>query len=194
MPKAIAQAPAAGAETRDRLLAATAHGIATHGWDGVTTRRVAEIAGLNPALVHYHFGSMAALRRAAALRVMVAEIDGPTASLLADLPVGQAVEECLAAVLASDPRAPSSVVLFEAMLASARDPELRDALRAALDSFRTLLADRIRAAGGDAPEAAALTVTAALDGLFLHRMVDPDLDVTAAGRAVDAALLLGEAS
>jgi AcrR family transcriptional regulator len=189
MPKATAQADTG---TRERLLDAAARGIAEHGWDGVTTRRVAELAGLNQGLVHYHFGSMAALRRAAVLRVMAAELDAPTAALVADVPVEKAVVECLSAVAATDPRSPSSVVLFEAMLASARDAELRAVMRHALDAFRDLLVDRIRAVGGTDPAASAMLVTAALDGLFLHRVVDPELDITAAGSSIRAALMLEE--
>jgi AcrR family transcriptional regulator len=194
MPKANAQVLADGSGTRERLLEAAVRGIAEHGWDRLTTRRVGEIAGLNPALVHYHFGSMAALRRAAALAVMADEIDAPTAALLTDLPVARAIEECLRAVAATDPRAPHALVLSEAMLASARDEELRDSLRRALESFRALLVDRIRAAGGVAPEAAAVLATAALDGLFLHRIVDPELDIRTATAALTAALMLPEAA
>lgn len=54
-------------ETRDRLLAATRTVIAAEGWGAVTTRRVAEVAGVGAGLVHYHAGSVAALRRDAVL-------------------------------------------------------------------------------------------------------------------------------
>ncbi len=54
--------------TSERLAAAAVQLIAEDGWAAVTTRRVAERAGVNQGLVHYHYGSVAALRREAALQ------------------------------------------------------------------------------------------------------------------------------
>ena len=48
--------------TRDRLIEATLVEIVERGWGGVRSRSVAERAGVNNALVHYHFGSMDRLR------------------------------------------------------------------------------------------------------------------------------------
>jgi AcrR family transcriptional regulator len=44
-----------GAETRARLLDIAEHLMLDEGYAAVTTRRVAGIAGVNPALVHYYF-------------------------------------------------------------------------------------------------------------------------------------------
>lgn len=54
-------------DTRDRLLAATRTVFAAESWGAVTTRRVAEVAGVGAGLVHDHEGSVAALRRDAVL-------------------------------------------------------------------------------------------------------------------------------
>lgn len=51
-------------ETRDRLLAATRTVIAAEGWGAVTTRRVAEVAGVGAGLVHYRAGLTEQLRTA----------------------------------------------------------------------------------------------------------------------------------
>ena len=47
--------------TRDRLLAAAERLLLTAGYDDVSVRGICSAAGLNPAAVHYHFGSKDAL-------------------------------------------------------------------------------------------------------------------------------------
>jgi AcrR family transcriptional regulator len=54
VPKADPKAPG----TRDAILAAARQVLLDDGLTGVTTRRVANVAGVNQALVHYHFGSI----------------------------------------------------------------------------------------------------------------------------------------
>lgn len=54
--------------TRTAILDATEALMAEEGYAGVTTRRVAERAGLKSQLVHYHFGTMDELFRAAMRR------------------------------------------------------------------------------------------------------------------------------
>ena len=47
-----------GAATRDQLLDAAEELLLVEGYPAVTSRRVGAAAGVNPALVHYHFGTM----------------------------------------------------------------------------------------------------------------------------------------
>lgn len=49
---------ARGTETRAHLLDAAERLLLAEGYAAVTSRRVGAEAGLNPALVHYHFGTM----------------------------------------------------------------------------------------------------------------------------------------
>ncbi|MEZ4650218.1 MAG: TetR/AcrR family transcriptional regulator [Candidatus Eisenbacteria bacterium] len=49
--------------TQGRILAAGRECFARSGFEGTTTRAIAEAAGVNLALVHYHFGSKEALYR-----------------------------------------------------------------------------------------------------------------------------------
>jgi AcrR family transcriptional regulator len=165
-------------------------GIARDGWGGVTTRRVAELAGVNPGLVHYHFGSMAALRREAAIWALQHEVSAPTAALLEAPSMPAGVRACLDAVAAIDPASETASVLYEAMLAAARDEELRAELGRALEAFRNLLAARIEAAHGADPVASAALVAAALDGVLLHRLVNPEFDVASLAEPLIEALLL----
>ena len=44
--------------TREKLIVAAAGNLAEDGVAGISTRRIAARAGVNPALVHYHFGSI----------------------------------------------------------------------------------------------------------------------------------------
>ncbi|ATE64162.1 TetR/AcrR family transcriptional regulator [Rhizorhabdus dicambivorans] len=52
-------------DTRERILGAAIHQFASGGFDGVTTRAVAEAAGVRHALVTYHFQGKDGLWRAA---------------------------------------------------------------------------------------------------------------------------------
>ncbi len=182
--------PAAGERTRERLLAAAVSGIARDGWGGVTTRGVAELAAVNPGLVHYHFGSMAALRREAAMWALQREVSAPTAALLEAPSIAAGLRGCLDAVAAIDPASEMASVLYEAMLAAARDDELRQELRRALDAFRNVLAARIEQEHGAEPAASAALVAAALDGVLLHRLVDSEFDAGALAEPLVHALLL----
>lgn len=57
-PKRTRPTAAAGAETRDRLIAAAAACLRTDGIAGVSARAIARHGDLNQALVFYHFGSV----------------------------------------------------------------------------------------------------------------------------------------
>lgn len=187
MPKADAQVP-----TRDRLLDAAVEAIAERGWGAVSTRQVATIAEVNPALVHYHFGSMQQLRREAAVHALAVETDRPIRALVeAPTPV-EGVEGCLSALEDFDPRSARGIVLYEAMLAAVRDDEFRSTLGSALAGFRSALATRLAAGGGLDPTSSASLLAAALDGLLLHRLVDPSLRLTPLAPAIIASLQLPE--
>ncbi|MGW0808014.1 TetR/AcrR family transcriptional regulator [Nonomuraea sp. NPDC002799] len=54
-----------GAETRDRLIEAAAETVRAHGYAGTSARAIATAAGVNSALVFYHFGGVDALLLAA---------------------------------------------------------------------------------------------------------------------------------
>src|ERR1051326_5869033 len=67
-----------GREVRQRLLNAAAELIPELGWNAVSTRILAQRAGLPPGLVHYHFESLQALLRPASItstREALAAID-----------------------------------------------------------------------------------------------------------------------
>jgi AcrR family transcriptional regulator len=50
-----------GPSTRERLLDRARELFARHGYAGVTLRKLADVAGVNPALIHYYFGDKESL-------------------------------------------------------------------------------------------------------------------------------------
>lgn len=175
---AEARVPSRGDETRARLLSATRRVIAAHGWGGVTTRAVAEEAGVNPGLVHYHFSSVDGLRREAVRACMDELLAGSVERLEGQADTADGVRAVLALLAERDRREPeTAVVLFEGFLASLRDEALRADLVALLHGTRAAVAGWISASSGrEDAEAVATLLLAALDGIFLHRLIDPTTD------------------
>ncbi len=167
--------------------------LCENGWPAVTTRGVAERAGTNPGLIHYHFGGLPGLHAA------IARAAG-------DLIIGPLVEQVLAAgderaaldairrlmgeATTGDERATRLAV--EVIAGAARDPELGDVLREQLREAREQVArwlGRIRPEWGEERCAGvAVLVTAAVDGLMLHYLLDPELGVGKAVNAVEGML------
>jgi AcrR family transcriptional regulator len=181
--------------TRERLLRATVELMAEIGVDRVRTRSIAERAGVNPALVHYHFGSVSALVLEAAQDALQRTL-GPS---LAALQSGTTIQASIRAILRWVERhgqdAPGSTILAEAMVKATRNASFRRWAARASQRFRSVILERLRAArtAGELDPGLDLTATAmllaaALDGLLFHRLVDPALDVMQAAGPIDAML------
>jgi AcrR family transcriptional regulator len=207
-----------GDATRARIAQAAVELVAELGWDAVTTRAVAARAGVNPALVHYHFGSMDVLLRSAVVAALEQEIGQAVVPFTTGVSLPDALAGATDAIGHFDPETPTATLLIEAMIRAVRDPELSRLIVDSLAEFRELIADRVRAAAASAPTAAAgaptaawgapeaaasgpmaaadvpvaaagtpaadlppdaigVFVAAALDGLLLHRIVDPSTDI-----------------
>jgi AcrR family transcriptional regulator len=180
--------------TRARILDATVELMAEVGVDRVRGRAVADRAGVNPALVHYYYGSMAALVVEAAQHALLNEL-GPSIDAFAS---GATVKEGVAAILdwiVEHGRTPGATILAEAMVKGTRDPKFRSWSRNAARRFRGLILERLEQ-GRDAGEidrgldleATAMLLAAALDGLLFHHLVDPKLAVTRAATPIAAML------
>ncbi|PRY01554.1 TetR/AcrR family transcriptional regulator [Allonocardiopsis opalescens] len=176
-----AQAPERGGEVRRRLLEAAALLIGERGWTAVSTRVLAERAGVAPGLVHYHFHSLPALLREAAITAM----RGVLAEAAPPRPGPGGAPDVLDAFLSVLDRYsgddPGSLLFIEAYLAATRDGELRAELAGLLAQVRDALAARLAEAGQAEPETTASVLAAALDGLFLHRALNPELTAAAVG-------------
>lgn len=127
---------ARGAETREQLLDAAERLLLTEGYAAVTSRRVGGEAGVNPALVHYHYGSMDDLFLAV-YRRRVDEGIGRLRTVLDDPQPLWALWE-----YNSDPRGTAFTMEFVA-LANHR-PVIRAEIAASASRVRDLQVDALR--------------------------------------------------
>jgi AcrR family transcriptional regulator len=154
---------------RQRLLAAAVELIPERGWAAVSTRVLADRAGVTPSVVHYHFPSLAALRNEAVVdvfRTVLAEVD---AVLDAVGSPAEAVEAMLAAVDRYTGADSMSLLGIEAYLAATRDEGLREQISGVAEEFRQRLGRWLGAHGVPAPVDTAAVLVATVDGLLLHR-------------------------
>lgn len=156
--------------------------IAEQGWAGVTTRAVAERAGVNHSLVHYHFGSVDGLLFQAATAAL-AEAGDEALALLEDDDLASGLKASLEALAETVEQGPLAVATVEFLVQACRHDEMRAWLGDVLTQYREVMAERFRRAKADEaladldPEALAVLVAALFDGLTLHLIVDPDLDL-----------------
>lgn len=177
-----------GAETRAALMAAAVAVVAERGWEAVTTRMVAERAGLPPGLVHYHFASVNDLLIDATLHAAREEAARVLDGLAGESPAA-GIDRLIDAVSSYDvdePKENPAIMVFsEMLLAATRYERLRSGLAEILGDYRSALrewlANQDRAID---PEATAALMFAALDGLVLHRVIDPRVRSLAIGPAL----------
>ncbi|KJK42811.1 hypothetical protein UK23_35420 [Lentzea aerocolonigenes] len=167
-----------GRRTREQLLDAAAQLVGEVGWGAVTTRLVAERAGVNAALVHYHFSSVPDLLSTAALQFAEQLLTESADALRAQEPA-EGIERMLEELSRYTGTDAQSLLLSEALLASHRLPELRGRLAALIADFRSRVAEWLRSADVKDADAIALLLGAAFDGLVLHRALDESVDFRA---------------
>lgn len=170
-----------GKATRQRLLDAAVALVSEVGWGGVSTRLVAERAGVAPGVVHYHFPSVTDLLVAAGLGFTGDLLDGFAAELAARAGIGEGVDWMLGELSRYSGTDPASLLVVEMFLASTRVPELRVRLREQLVTFRARVASWLTERGyrGEDALGAATMLAASVDGMLLHRALDPDFDLAA---------------
>ena len=172
--------PASDSTTRSRLLDAARELLTERGFSGVTTRAIADRAGVNNALVHYHFGSKTALLTEAALAELSDEIDTPVRLLREAPSVGAGAAAAIEWIGELDVTEPRVRLLVELTIEALRDPSVRPVIGQTLEAVRADLAG-VLAARGDVDDTLAgplaAVLTALFDGVMLHRLVDSDLDV-----------------
>lgn len=164
-----------GREVRRRLLTAAAELIPELGWNSVSTRLLAERAGVAPGLVHYHFASLHAVLREAAIGTMREVLSVTEPALATATTVDAGLDLLLASLDAYTGTDPTSLLVIETYLAASRDETLRTELVGLLEGFRGALARWLAEHGRDDPQGTAAVLAAAIDGVLLHRALDPDL-------------------
>lgn len=163
-----------GREVRLQLLSAAAELIAELGWNAVSTRILAERAGVTPGLVHYHFPSLQALLRDAALG-MISDLLSAAEPIFEDAGTLDAgVDMMLGSLDAYTGRDPTSLLFTETYLAATRDETLRIELIGLVDEFRRRLARWLGEHGAKTPHDTAAVLAAAIDGVMLHRALNPE--------------------
>jgi AcrR family transcriptional regulator len=164
-------------------MAAAAELIAELGWGRVTTRAVADRAGLPHGAVSYHFRGKQELLTEAAMFAFARAVPADEFAALAGVQdlIGLIVAE-VADRDAIDPVL--SRLMFEAMREAERDPALRERMGAMLSQYREMMIQAVRAEqqrgtvfAGAPADAIATLISAVGDGLLLHALLDPDLDV-----------------
>jgi AcrR family transcriptional regulator len=180
--------------TRERLTRAAAELIAELGWGRVNTRAVAERAGVPHGAVSYHFRGKQELLIESCLAAFAEAV--PFEEYAAQASVGDLVDLIDSQVdqgLQTD--AVLGRLMFEAIREAERDEGLRARLGAMITEYRKVLVAVVQAEQerGAIPatlsaEGIATLVTAVGDGLFLHALLDPDLDVSEALGALRALL------
>lgn len=176
-----------GARRREQLVLAGLDLLAEQGWSGLTARAVAERAGTHHGLVHYHFGGLPALKRAVAAAAVREAFEPVLAALTAADSWPTGVEAVVrAAGKGHDPAAVR--ISAELVAASLQDAEVGDLVRQTLADARARLVPWLAGTGAVQPQGLAALLVAALDGLLLHRLLDPALDLD---QVADAAAALG---
>ncbi len=178
-------------------MSAAAELIAEVGWGRVTTRSVAERADLPHGAVSYHFRGKQQLLVEAALFAFEQAIP------MADFEALGSAEDLIDMIAVSvgdgdaiDPRL--SRLMMETMREAERDPVLRTRLGEMLQAYRRMMIEIIRADqqrgaafSGAPPGGVATLLAAAGDGLLMHALLDPELDI-AAGIGALRAMLRGD--
>jgi AcrR family transcriptional regulator len=176
------------ADTRQRLIDGAIETIRTHGFAGASARSIAATAGVNQALVFYHFGSVHDLLRAAFLAETEARVT-PFAERLGEITdVRQLL--ALGRALHAEERARGNVTVLAQMLAGAQtDPELAAATSAALQLWIVPIEQALTRLLAGSPVAEVIdtaglarAVSAGFVGLELYEGVDP----SGADAALDA--------
>ncbi|MFC4138634.1 MULTISPECIES: TetR/AcrR family transcriptional regulator [unclassified Microbacterium] len=163
-------------DTREKIIEAAASLIPEVGWGGVSSRRVAERAGVSTGVIHYYVASIEELRRVAAVgRIRLFFLDRINVALTEQDPI-DAVETLLRALSQTEPHDPELLLLYESLVAANRDEQLRDEIGASLAELRDRLCDWFAERGIASPRAVAVTLTAAIDGYLLQRSMDPALE------------------
>jgi AcrR family transcriptional regulator len=167
------------ADTRQRLIDGAIETIRQHGIAGTSARTIAATAGVNQALVFYHFGSVHDLLKAACLAATQDRLD----QFEQRLATVDSLRDLLAAgrELHAEERARGNVRVLAQMMAGAQgDPQLAEATAAALRLWVTPIRhalDRLLAASpvADLIDLAGLAeaLCAGFIGLELFEGVDP---------------------
>ncbi len=140
-------APAAGragalADTRELIFAAAADHFASHGFDGVSVDAIAAAAGVNKAMIYYHFEGKLGLYRAV-VRDMLGAVGDAAAGIAAgpdapDVKIGRFIDT-IARLRDTRPWIPPLMMREMAAGAPHLDPETLGLMKAVFVAFGAML-------------------------------------------------------
>src|ERR671935_3320884 len=136
--KAADQRVARGDATRSQILDAAREALATDGYTGTTTRAIADRAGVQLSLVHYHFGGKRQLLAAVLDRENERLLERQCALYAGPEPLADKWRTACA-YLREDLRSGYARVLWELWAAGLADEDLAQRWRDAMAGWRTLL-------------------------------------------------------
>ncbi|HEX7858505.1 MAG TPA: TetR/AcrR family transcriptional regulator [Sphingobium sp.] len=165
----------ARASSREAILAATEKLMAEEGYAAVSTRRVAKMVGVAPALVHYHFATTEDLLMALFRKLTEASRAETIAALAGPDPL-----KALWA-LNSDPGA--TVIIHEFMALSNHRKEIRAEIAAYVEEMRVIQAEALAASssaatGGDARQFGAMGLSVLVAGMARSLVMEGGMGVT----------------
>jgi AcrR family transcriptional regulator len=132
-------------DTRMRIIEATRSRLLADGYAGLSTRKVAEEAGVPLSQLHYHFGSKGGLIMALLEEENERRLDRQTRMYAQDRPLWQRFEQACD-FLEDDLDSGYVRVLQEMIAAGWSNPEIGDAVRELLGRWYLLLAEVAREA------------------------------------------------
>ncbi|TDD80538.1 TetR/AcrR family transcriptional regulator [Actinomadura rubrisoli] len=184
-----------GAATRAVITEAAGALIAEVGWGQVTTRAIAMRADVPHGAVSYHFQGKEDLLRQAAIAGTRQALAQPLEAARHATGVHEVLDGTFAWFTDGGLNDPTVVLLLETLRQSSRDPLLRAPIAEMLRAFRKALTDLARAdqekgdlVAGVSPSGTAALVAGLFDGLLLHLLLDPELDLHDAAGAVHTLL------
>jgi AcrR family transcriptional regulator len=173
-----------GVRTEEAILQATLRVLAARGVHGTSLDLLADEVGVAKSSILWHFGSKEELLLRVAERVFEEISRGPARDILA-LPTLEERSEAMWRFYADTVRRRPElrrVVLYLVFETAEGRPELRARLRQLYRNLRELFAEGLRGVVSDAAQRRRLATVsvAALDGLFLQWLLEPDeLDLEA---------------
>ena len=183
-------------EVEDALLDATERLLIEVGYAGVTTRGVAQEAGVNHGLVHYYFGSMEELLLRVLERFTDRLIERQTAMYASDRPFIDRWRQAMR-YLTEDRRSGYQKIWLELQAMAWNHPEFRERVAAVTRRWRTVLTDAIGRALKDYAlparrypvEAVVALVVTCNEGMILERHMGVDDGHTALLRWIERLLV-----
>lgn len=131
-------------DAKTRIMEATYTVLATHGYAGLTTQRVADEAGTSQSLVHYHFDTKEDLVVAFLEHVLEIETEGwPPREGSPEAYLRELIDLQLS-IPRDDEHGMFNVAFLELQAAAARNDRYAAALRRFADMLQTTFADVIR--------------------------------------------------